>query len=99
MGQERNIVLYGTGILFEEPNPTGSRPRDLIGLCKRTETPEEARRTKAESDAQRIKPKGPIPERCLGHPWGARGKKLADSSQEKGGFFRPNRQCRPLERQ
>ena len=22
----------GTGILFEEPNPTGSRPRDLIGL-------------------------------------------------------------------
>ena len=21
-----------TGILFEEPNPTGSRPRDLIGL-------------------------------------------------------------------
>jgi len=24
--------LYGTGILFEEPNPTGSSPRDLIGL-------------------------------------------------------------------
>ena len=23
---------HGTGILFEEPNPTGSRPRDLIGL-------------------------------------------------------------------
>ena len=22
----------GTGFLFEEPNPTGSRPRDLIGL-------------------------------------------------------------------
>ena len=22
----------GTGISFEEPNPTGSRPRDLIGL-------------------------------------------------------------------
>ena len=22
--------MYGTGILFEEPNPTGSRPRDLI---------------------------------------------------------------------
>ena len=21
------------GILFEEPNPTGSRPSDLIGLC------------------------------------------------------------------
>ena len=25
----------GTGILFEEPNPTGSRPRDLIVLYKR----------------------------------------------------------------
>ena len=24
----------GTGILFEEPNPTGSRPSDLIGLYK-----------------------------------------------------------------
>ena len=26
----------GTGILFKEPNPTGSRPRDLpvIGLCR-----------------------------------------------------------------
>ena len=24
--------MYGTGILFEEPNPTGSRPSDLIGL-------------------------------------------------------------------
>ena len=30
----------GTGILFKEPNPTGSRPRDLIGLCMPThETP------------------------------------------------------------
>ena len=25
---------HGTGISFEEPNPTGSRPRDLIGLYK-----------------------------------------------------------------
>ena len=24
--------MGGTGILFEEPNPTGSRPSDLIGL-------------------------------------------------------------------
>ena len=24
--------MYGTGVLFEEPNPTGSRPSDLIGL-------------------------------------------------------------------
>ena len=29
------------GILFEEPNPTGSRPRDLIGRYKTTETPQE----------------------------------------------------------
>ena len=25
----------GTGILFEEPNPTGSRPSDLIGLYRK----------------------------------------------------------------
>ena len=25
---------HRTGILFEEPNPTGSRPRDLIGLAR-----------------------------------------------------------------
>ena len=35
----RGIGLYGTGILFEEPNPTGSRPRDLIGLCKQQTKP------------------------------------------------------------
>ena len=27
------------GILFEELNPTGSRPSDLIGLCKPTTAP------------------------------------------------------------
>ena len=26
---------HGTGILFEEPNPTGSRPRGLIGLYRK----------------------------------------------------------------
>ena len=31
--------LYGTGILFEEPNPTGSRPRDLIGLYRQHTKP------------------------------------------------------------
>ena len=30
--EERNVGLYGTGILFQEPNPTGSRPSDLVGL-------------------------------------------------------------------
>ena len=31
---------YGTaGILFEEPNTTGSRPRDLIGLYKHQRKP------------------------------------------------------------
>ena len=29
----------GTGILIEEPNPTGSRPSDLIGLCKQHTKP------------------------------------------------------------
>ena len=47
VGSRHNLVLEeergeregergGTGILFEEPNPTVSRPRDLIGLCRTT---------------------------------------------------------------
>ena len=32
---ERERVSDGTGILFEEPNPTGSRPSDLIGLYRK----------------------------------------------------------------
>ena len=39
-----NVGLYRTGILFEEPNPTGSRSRDLPGLHKTTETPEGTKR-------------------------------------------------------
>ena len=31
-GGERERESSGTGFLFEEPNPTGSRPSDLIGL-------------------------------------------------------------------
>ena len=31
---QENAGLYGMGFLFEEPNSTGSRPRDLIGLLK-----------------------------------------------------------------
>ena len=34
-----DVGLYGTGILSEEPNPTGSRPRDLIGLYKQQKKP------------------------------------------------------------
>ena len=41
---ERERESYGTGISFEEPNPTGSRPSDLIGLHKTTETPEGTKR-------------------------------------------------------
>ena len=33
--RERERESCGTGILFEEPNPTGSRPSDLIGLYRR----------------------------------------------------------------
>ena len=38
--RERSLCLTdddddGTGILFEEPNPTGSRPSDLIGLYRK----------------------------------------------------------------
>ena len=32
---ERERSGVGTGILFEEPNPTGSRPSDLIGLYRK----------------------------------------------------------------
>ena len=34
-GRERERESAGTGILFEEPNPTGSRPRGLIGLYRK----------------------------------------------------------------
>ena len=33
-----NDGVYGTGISFEEPNLTGSRPRDMSGLSKPTST-------------------------------------------------------------
>ena len=33
-GTRETMDFAGTGILIEEPNPTGSRPSDLIGLCK-----------------------------------------------------------------
>ena len=42
---------HGTGILFEEPNPTGSHPRGLIGLYKRwhqEERPQPAKRSNRE---------------------------------------------------
>ena len=42
--QTGGVARCGTGILYEEPNPTGSRPRDLIGLCKPTETTDGAKR-------------------------------------------------------
>ena len=34
------------GILFEEPNPTGSRPSDLIGLYKQQATQRRQRATR-----------------------------------------------------
>ena len=49
--RERERESYGTGILFEEPNPTGSRPRGLIGLYKRwhqEERPQPAKRSNRE---------------------------------------------------
>ena len=46
--RETERWFVGTGVLFEEPNPTGSRPSDLIvtliGLYKTTETPEGTKR-------------------------------------------------------
>ena len=52
--------MYGTGILFEEPNPTGSRPRDLIGLYKqhmKPHPPEHTRKGK-ERARRRARPPG-----------------------------------------
>ena len=47
-GGERESA--GTGILFEEPNPTGSRPRGLIGLYiwHQEERPQPAKRSNRE---------------------------------------------------
>ena len=43
---KKDAGLYGTGISFEEPNPTGSRPRDLIGLYKQHGTVHQEQHTK-----------------------------------------------------
>ena len=49
--RERERESAGTGILFEEPNPTGSRPSDLIGLYtkwQRAKRPQPAKRSSRE---------------------------------------------------
>ena len=48
---EKEGKFGGTGILFEEPNPTGSRPSDLIGLdtkWQRAKRPQPAKRSSRE---------------------------------------------------
>ena len=52
--QTGGVARCGTGILYGEPNPTGSRPRDLIGLCKPTEPPDGAKRRRPKKPDQRI---------------------------------------------
>ena len=53
------------GILFEEPNPTGNRPRDLIGLEEQQKKPHppntqgRARREHGEAGGGREKMEGP----------------------------------------
>ena len=42
----------GTGFLFEEPNPTGSRPRDLIGLCRQHTKPHPQHTRKGRGDKE-----------------------------------------------
>ena len=49
--RERWFVWHG--ILFEEPNPTGSRPRDLIGLEKQHMKPHPPNTRKGKEKAQR----------------------------------------------
>ena len=49
--RERERESCGTGFLFEEPNPTGSRPSDLIGLYtkwQRAKRPQPAKRSSRE---------------------------------------------------
>ena len=49
-----NAGVYGTGILVEEPNPTGSRPSDLIGLEEQHRKPHPPQHTrKGKEKAQR----------------------------------------------
>ena len=51
---ERDVWFVWHGILFEEPNPTGSRPSDLIGLYKAThETPPPQHTRKGKETARR----------------------------------------------
>ena len=45
-------VCGGTGILFEEPNPTGSRPSDLIGLCRQHTKPHPQHTRKGRGDKE-----------------------------------------------
>ena len=42
----------GTGFLFEEPNPTGSRPSDLIGLCRKWQSASRRETTTGEKEQQ-----------------------------------------------
>ena len=49
---ERDVGLYVTGILFEEPNPTGSRPRDLIGLYRKWQSVKRPQPAKRSSRAE-----------------------------------------------
>ena len=54
---------YGTGILFEEPNPTGS-PRDLIGLCTQQTKPHPPNTQERARGKQPRKGKAPKRRKC-----------------------------------
>ena len=57
--REREREREWHGILFQEPNPRGSRPSDLIGLCRQYKKPDppstqgEARRARKPRPAKR----------------------------------------------
>ena len=48
--RERERESDGTGFLFEEPNPTGSRPSDLIGLYRKWQRAKRPQPAKSERD-------------------------------------------------
>ena len=66
------IERYGTGFLFEEPNPTGSRARDLIGHSRQQDGSSyiQTREGKEEGDqrraerVQKLKPAN-MQRRCI----------------------------------
>ena len=74
--------MYGTGFLFEEPNPIGSRPRDLIGLYRQQKKPHPTQHTQGRARREHGGEEG-HPEEAESHPEEAE-KRRKDRKREGG---------------